>query len=272
MKKAIALSLCLALVLGLAACGSGEPGDVTADFKRAREAASELESVHMDMDLDMSFTMSVDGQTVEMPMSMTMSMDSINEPMVCSSSITMNMFGVGLSAMNYVERSGEGYASYTSADNGATWTSEEIAEDELGRFDAAGSISFYLGLASGGFVLSSADEELDGVRAYRYDGSISGSQLNEVMDMTGMEEMLYAMTDAQTGPFEGSMPISIWLEAETFRPLRYDMDMSELMTGYVQSSLGETNGVTVDEVSATVSVRLSNFNGVGSIARPEGIA
>lgn len=37
--------------------------------------------------------------------------------------------------------------------------------------------------------------------------------------------------------------MSIWLDSESFLPLRYDMDMSEIMSAYMQASLGETEGV-----------------------------
>lgn len=272
MKKALILALSLSLVLSLAACGSSAPGeDVSSDFARAQEAAAALESVHMDMDMNISFAISGGGQSVEMPMTMAMSMDSITEPMVCDSTISMNMFGAEFAARNYIEQDGESYVSYSSADNGATWTPQEMAESDLGRFDATGSIGFYVDIASNGFTLSGT-EELDGVKALRYDGAVSGEQLNEAMALTGADEMLSAATDVQGATFEGSMPMSIWLDSESFLPLRYDMDMSEIMSAYMQASLGETEGVTVDVVTAAVSIRLSNFNCIDSIARPEGIA
>ena len=48
--------------------------------------------------------------------------------------------------------------------------------------------------------------------------------------------------------------------------------MGEIMTGYMQQSLGETEGVTVDSVTATVSMRLSNFDAISELPAPEGVA
>ena len=80
-----------------------------------------------------------------------------------------------------------------------------MAESDLGRFDATGSVSFYMDIASNGFAFAGT-EQLDGVKALRYDGAISGEQLNEAMALTGADEMLSAATDVQGATFEGSMP------------------------------------------------------------------
>ena len=48
--------------------------------------------------------------------------------------------------------------------------------------------------------------------------------------------------------------------------------MGEIMTSYMQQSVDESQGVTVDSVTATVSMRLSNFDGISDIATPEGVA
>lgn len=66
--------------------------------------------------------------------------------------------------------------------------------------------------------------------------------------------------------------MTIWLDSESYLPLRYDLDMGEIMTNYMSQAVGETDGVTVDSVTATVSIRLSNFDGISELPVPEGVA
>ena len=269
MKKALSLALCLILILGLAACGAPAPWDSSAVFEKALEAAEKLESVHIDMDMTISFTLSAEGQSLEMPISMSMSMDSVNEPMASFGQIDMSFMGQDTSALSYVVEEDGTYKSYTSPDGGATWAEQELSREELGQFDAARSMEFYLSAASG--FSAAGPEEINGVEAMRYNGSISGEQLNEAMSLTGADDMLDSAYGG-AGSFEGSMPMSIWIDGDSGLPVRYELDMSEIMTNYTQQSLGEQEGVTLDSVSATVVMDLSQFDAIGSITRPEGIA
>lgn len=267
MKRTISLALCLVLLLGLAACGGNDFEDAMA---KAQAASAELKSMHVDMDMNMAFSMSAQGQSVDMPISMSMAMDVINEPLECDSTVSMNMFGTEISTRSYVTEVDGSYMAYASSDGGATWLSQPISEGGLGQYDAAQSLEFYLSAAES-FSLT-GEEDLDGVKALRYDGALTGDKLNEAMALTGADDMVASTTGAAAPSFEGSMPMTIWLDSETFLPLRYDLDMGEIMTSYMQQSVDESQGVTVDSVTATVSMRLSNFDGISDIAAPEGVA
>ena len=238
MKRTISLALCLVLLLGLAACGGNDFEDAMA---KAQAASAELKSMHVDMDMNMAFSMSAQGQSVDMPISMSMAMDVINEPLECDSTVSMNMFGTEISTRSYVTEVDGSYMAYASSDGGATWLSQPISEGDLGQYDAAQSLEFYLSAA-------------------------------ESFSLTGADDMVASTTGAAAPSFEGSMPMTIWLDSETFLPLRYDLDMGEIMTSYMQQSVDESQGVTVDSVTATVSMRLSNFDGISDIATPEGVA
>ena len=259
MKKLISLALCLALILGLAACGGS---DFENAMTKAQAASAELKSMHVDMDMNISFTMSAEGQSVEMPVTMTMSMDTLTDPMTSDSTVSMNMYGMEFSSRSYIRQDGDKYTAYTSTDGGSTWSAQEVDVGDISQYDAAKSLDFYLGAAES-FTLT-GEEELDGVKALRYDGAITGDKLNEAMALTGADDMIASTS--------GTMPMTIWLDSESDLPLRYDLDMGEIMTGYMQQSLGETEGVTVDSVTATVSMRLSNFDGISELPAPEGVA
>lgn len=267
MKKLISLALCLALILGLAACGGSGFEDAMA---KAQAASAELKSMHVDMDMNISYTMSAEGQSVEMPVAMSMSMDTLTDPMTSDSLVSMNMYGMEFSARSYIRQDGDKYTAYTSVDGGSTWSSQEVPLDDISQYDAAKSLDFYLSAAES-FTLT-GEEELDGVKALRYDGAITGDKLNEAMALTGADDMIASTSGAEATSFTGSMPMTIWLDSESYLPLRYDLDMGEIMTNYMQQAMGETEGVTLDSVTATVSMRLSNFDAISELPAPEGIA
>ena len=267
MKKLISLALCLALILGLAACGGS---DFENAMTKAQAASAELKSMHVDMDMNISFTMSADGQSVEMPVAMTMSMDTLTDPMTSDSTVSMNMYGMEFSSRSYIRQDGDTYTAYTSTDGGSTWSAQEVDVGDISQYDAAKSLDFYLGAAES-FTLT-GEEELDGVKALRYDGELTGDKLNEAMALTGADDMIASTSGTEAPSFTGSMPMTIWLDSASYLPLRYDLDMGEIMTGYMQQSLGETEGVTVDSVTATVSMRLSNFDAISELPAPEGVA
>ena len=104
MKKLISLALCLALILGLAACGGS---DFENAMTKAQAASAELKSMHVDMDMNISFTMSAEGQSVEMPVAMTMSMDTLTDPMTSDSTVSMNMYGMEFSSRSYIRQDGD---------------------------------------------------------------------------------------------------------------------------------------------------------------------
>ena len=92
------------------------------------------------------------------------------------------------------------------------------------------------------------------------------------MALTGADDMIASTSGTEAPSFTGSMPMTIWLDSESYLPLRYDLDMGEIMTNYMQQTVSGADGVTIDSVIATVSMRLSNFDGISDIPVPEGIA
>lgn len=201
MKKLITLALCLALILGLAACGGSGFEDA---MVKAQAASAELKSMHVDMDMNISFAMSAEGQSVEMPVAMSMSMDTLTDPMTSDSTVSMNMYGMEFSSRSYIRQDGDSYTAYTSVDGGSTWSSQDVAMEDISQYDAAKSLDFYLGAAES-FTLT-GEEELDGVKALRYDGELTGDKLNEAMALTGADDMVASTSGAEAPSFPAACP------------------------------------------------------------------
>ena len=116
------------------------------------------------------------------------------------------------------------------------------------------------------------DEDVPQVRIqlYRYDGELSGDQLGRAVELSGMDEMLSSYGAGADTVFQGSMPMSIWLDAETFAPVRYEFDMSQIVGGFMQGVF-ESEGAGLENSSVSVSLDLSEFDAIDSIEAPAGI-
>ena len=267
MKKLLSLTLCAALILSLAACGGAGPSDVAASLAKAQEAAAGLRSVQSDMDMDMSYTIITQGEALDVTTTMSMSTQSIMEPLTAYSVISMDVMGVEMDVYSYVVQQGDSYAAYASLD-GAEWVAQELPEEQLAQLDTMQGAKFYLSAAEG--FAYGGQEELDGQKLHRYDGELSGDFLSQAVEYSGMDTLLSSYGASADTVFEGSMPMSIWLDAETFAPVRYELDMSQVVSGFLQSMFAE-QGAEMEDASVLVSIRLSNFNSIDSIEAPAGI-
>ena len=154
-----------------------------------------------------------------------------------------------------------------SAD-GAEWTRQDLPEDQIAQYNAVESVEFYLSVADS--FAYTGEEERDGVKLYRYDGELSGDQLGRAVELSGMDEMLSSYGAGADTVFQGSMPMSIWLDAETFAPVRYEFDMSQIVGGFMQGVF-ESEGAGLENSSVSVSLDLSEFDAIDSIEAPAGI-
>ena len=148
------------------------------------------------------------------------------------------------------------------------WTRQDLPEDQIAQYNAVESVEFYLSVADS--FAYTGEEERDGVKLYRYDGELSGDQLGRAVELSGMDEMLSSYGAGADTVFQGSMPMSIWLDAETFAPVRYEFDMSQIVGGFVQGVF-ESEGAGLENSSVSVSLDLSEFDAIDSIEAPAGI-
>lgn len=163
LNKLLALALALLLAFTLAACGDSFESAMV----RALREMQDVESVHADMALDMSFGVDVLGESTSMDIAMDMGMDTAGD--LTSGEFTMTMLGIPITVTYIVEKNGDAYDIYLSTDGGSTWESQTgLTEEQLtsgGNYsvgtDAGAMVSFYLEFASN--FSEAVDETLDGV-------------------------------------------------------------------------------------------------------------
>ena len=251
-KRTAAFALSAALALSLAACGSGTEKS-TGDIATALEKINAVKSLEATMVMEMD--MSLMGQSMETETAM--NMVCFNDPMKLKADMTMDMGELGSFTMNmYAAMDGDNYTVYMN--DGSAWTSETVDMSYLQQYDAQESMNLYL--ESGDDYTLEGTEEINGSTANKFTGVIRGDALEEVLASSGATSSL----ESSVGDLDlselysdlGDMPITVWVDQESGYPVRYAMDMTELMQGIMEKSMAAAGGegdisgtLTVDKVS-----------------------
>lgn len=268
-KKAMACLLGLTLVLSLCACGS--PRTSAEVMKRAGENLAKVKSMTFDMTLEMS--MSAGGETVDMVVGM--EGETTTEPVVVHADMAIDLGALGAMEMElYAEQNDDTVTTYISALG--QWRKEEAPlDEENAALDAKGDMGSSLAYASG--LEEIGVETVGGVEAARYDGVITKEHLQEVLKNTGVLDDLGDAMDlkksledaAENTAGLGDIPISIWIDKEAMLPVRYEMDMTEMMQKLMDqvSTAVSMEYPTVSRVK--VSMTIGGIDAVDAITIPD---
>ena len=265
--RILAAAIALLLAISLSACGDS----FESAMARALSEMQDVESLHMDMVMSLDMSLSAEGQTIDLPISMDMSMDTINEPLTAHATMNMNVMQQPVGGEYYLEQSGENYQMYANMDGGG-WESMSMDETELGQFSAVDGVEFYLQCASA--FEKVGEEEVRGATASRYDGEIPADMLAEALERSGAYSMVEGLgvSEDSTEGLTSGMGLSIYLDNETGLPVRYDIDMTDLMREMMEATLaavGAGDAMSWEIGEASVSVTLSEFNGIDAIEIPD---
>lgn len=279
-KKLVSLFVIMAMIFCMVACGNsnGNEGDSTAltpeeIVKAAENNMREATSLESDMTMDMAMTSQ--GQTVNMKTNM--NMISFAEPMKLKMDMTIDMgeqLG-GTQTMQFYADETEGNMTMYMNMMG-TWYKQAVPEEQLAQYDAKQNLSTYLDSSTD--FTEAGTEQVNGEDATKYDGVITGSQMNEVLKASGalddLEPML-AGTDLDASTIYEDLPdinMSIWINEEQY-PVKYEMDMTAMMQGLMEKIMTtsqqeqQEQQVTVDAMK--ISMINKNFNNAADFEIPE---
>lgn len=265
-KWGSAVALAAALVVSLTACTGGSK-DASATVQAAAKKMQEVKS--MDAVMTMEMDMSVAGESLAI--STIMNSTSFTDPLKCWVDLSMDMGTLGNMDMTvYAEESGENYTLYTGMDG--QWVVQDVTAEELGQYDAHSSMDIYLENSSN--FTSAGTEELAGGTADKYTGVIKGKSIKQALQASGALNNLGALTmGADTEDLFsdlGDMPITIWVDQASGYPVRYEMDMSEIMQKLMSDAMSATSSDSENpEISLTMSIECSNFNNATDFTIPE---
>ena len=236
-KRLLALLLALGVMLMLSGCGGFET-----KLTRAAAQMKKLGSFHMDMDVDLTMSLSVLGESLDMGVGVNLANDMFTDPLKAKMDMTLNAPGSDGHMLYYMQKEGEDTVLYLSADGGATWEKRSV---ELGELPV--QLNVNSAVRQVGLFLSAAKsfheagtESLDGQTTTRYDGTLEGSLVVEAMELTGILNTLSDQlgTELDESLFENrQLPTSLWFENKSGRLVRYEMDFTDVMADVVDQML-----------------------------------
>ena len=278
-KSLIALVLALGLMaVLLTACGGNNDAEVREKLETAQEKLDAVTSMsyEISMDMDLSFSgAGLDGQT--MSTHTTGTARYIVDPMAMEMNLSVD---TGASAttdtLMYVMQDGDQVTAYSSLDNGASWTKATVDTSQLTQYDGKQSMDLYLENIDQ--FKEAGSEAINGSQATKYEGVIANDTISEVMEASGaliqMEQLgLDEETISSMYSEIGDIPVAIWIDDTSGLPVRYDLDMGNVMQGILDKALSaigtDASGVTftVDQMMMTMTV--TGVDNVSSVELPE---
>ncbi len=270
-----AAALTLTLGLGLTACGGTAPAAETPEevLTKAQEAMADVTSMGYDMTMDLS--MGAEGETLAI--STVTRADTVLSPLSMKAEMEIDLGDLGetTSMTIYAKEQDGSYLTVVGTPDEAgqmTWQSSSM--DALGDLEnLSGTDSLQLYLDSIQNFTQGESETVNGVEATRYDGVILGEDLSEVIAASGALSQLDSlgmgeMSDLFTGM--GDLPVSLWIAKETYYPVKYEMDLTEMMQSILDKTLSEQLGadigLTVEQAALSMTIR--DINQVGEIEIP----
>ena len=268
-----------------------EPAEVPAEVKinDAFARMKDLESFRIDVNvqIDMNVEISMDGTSLKMPMHINAKYltDNQKEPLMTRGTMEMSVdlgaFGKeNMNTLIYTDSSGKSTVTYTSFDDGETWTadSETAPVDEPYKtFDVLQYAEKFEKVGP---------DEIDGRPVTVYTSKLTGQYMQDALNAAGMDELMSFFTDPdqeqedsdqeQENVLKEEIILTIYIDDESGYLVFYSMDMTDLFRELITALLLESMDLPEEEgveVKVEVSVAkgetaLSQFDSIEPIVIP----
>ena len=267
-SKFLAMALIVCLIASFSACGEKSTNDADV-MKAAMENMEALNSLTAETSMDM--VMSMDDEIMSMTSEMTQKV--INEPLAMEMIMDMVMQIGGesqkMQSKVYAEAEGDNLITYTEVD-GQWYKMTQPGLEAMKDYDSTASMATYLEAIQNFKKVDT--EDVAGVKADKYEGVITEEYFQKILEESGVGEQLgLDGADAETLKqlFEGigEMPIAIWVDGERLLPVKYDFDMTEMMSSMMENMGAAEAGLSIDKV--TVSMTFTGYDNVDKIDIPQ---
>lgn len=286
MKKIVSVLLTLSLLFGLMLAFPAAPARAEStpeqELTEAFTNLNALDSLHMDLDfaIDLTIDISMEGQSLmNLPMNIALKlgMEYQKEPYAMHGQMEMHMTSMGQTenkqSLMYGEKDGDAVISYSSEDDGATWTKKRT---EKATF-SLGDLSTIIGSAKE--IQKINMETVDGHDMDVYTAIVDGQYLQQALDAAGSNNPLSGMMGEDGASGMSDFEVVIYVDRATDLPVRISIDlatmMKEMMDGAMKAAMGmgdmEGVEVKIDLPVASVVCELSQFNSVPPIEIPEAV-
>ena len=250
--------------------------EVENPIEESLKRMAEVDSMEVEMVLNMDMSVEADGESQSIESVTIMDMECMTDPLKIKMEMEMDMGEAGsmnMSIYGDVDENGN-YVMYMF--DGTSWISQEVSEFDLEEYNAMSSMEAQIGDTSV-YVLEGT-EKVDGKEAYKYSYTMTGDEMKEALSDAGALDSLSQLGLSESDAYGmldglGEIVEYVYVDAETYYPIKYEMDMTEIMDALYAAML-EALGEQVEGLSMSVSkmelvMTCSNYNGISDITVPE---
>ncbi len=250
--------------------------EVENPIEESLKRMAEVDSMEVQMVLNMDMSVEADGESQSIESVTTMDMEYMADPLKIKMEMEMDMGEAGSMTMSIygdVDENGN-YVMYMF--DGTSWIAQEVSEFDLEAYNAQSSMEAQIGDTSV-YVLEGT-EKVDGKEAYKYSYTMTGDEMKEALSDAGALDSLSQLGLSESDAYGmldglGEIVTYVYVDAETYYPIKYEMDMTEIMDALYAAML-DALGEQVEGLSMSVSkmelvMTCSNYNGISDITVPE---
>ena len=250
--------------------------EVENPIEEALKRMADVTSMEMQMVMNMDMSVEADGEKQSVESVTTMDMEYMADPMKIKMEMFMDMGEAGSQSMSIygdVDENGN-YMMYMS--DGESWYAQEVSEYDLEEYNAQSSMEEKIGDTSA-YVLEGT-EKLNGADVYKYSCTLTGDEMQEALSSSGALDQLSSLGLSASDAYSmldglGELVEYVYVDAETYYVVQYEMDMTEIMDALfaaVLEALGEqAEGLTMSISKMELVMTCSNYNGISDITIPE---
>lgn len=267
-KKFLAVAAAMAMAFTAAGCGGngGNAGgsdstDVEALLTKAQETMDSVESMAMDMDMEIGMAMGE--ESIDMVTSAKIL--AVSEPLKMKMDMSVDMGEMGSQSMQmYAEEKDGQFLTYTNVDG--AWYAQSVTADSLAQYNAEGNMDLYLKNISN--FSKTGEEDINGVTASKIEGVLTGDAMKEAIQESGVLDSVESMglsAEDIEAIYSSDLPLAMWIDADGY-VVKYEMDMTAMMQTVMDQAManaGEAAGDVKIEISkTTISMTCKDFNAV----------
>lgn len=250
--------------------------EVENPIEESLKRMAEVDSMEVKMVMNMDMSVEADGQSQAIESVTTMDMECISNPLKIKMEMDMDMGEAGSMSMSIygdVDENGN-YVMYMF--DGESWTAQEVSEFDLDAYNAQSSMEAQIGDTSA-YVLEGT-EKLNGADVYKYSCTLTGDEMQEALIGSGALDSLSSLGLSESDVYGmldglGDLVEYVYVDAETYYVVQYEMDMTEIMNALyaaILEAMGEqAEGITMSVSKMELVMACSNYNGISDITVPE---
>lgn len=260
-KSSMFTALVLLLLFVASACGGGQAQQADALMSAMQESMASVESARIIAQIDMD----VEAAGMQIAAPINYEVVYFADPLRMHQTMDMEMLGIAMDMEIYCVQEGDDIVMYTSA-NGE-WTKATVSlqemQDQMGVAAGMDGLESFMGLTDN--FKHMGTEIVNGVETERIQGAIKEKDLEKVFELANLDGASGAagvsddMDLSEIFKGMGDMEIIIWVNKETHQPVKFAIDMQEMITAVYKnlfSSMGMGEDIiTVNKMQMVMEYR-----------------